>query len=334
MPADENIIIETREYELIREIARGGMATVYEAKQKGAEGFEKTMAVKSILNEYSSNEEFVKMFIGEAKLVADLVHNNIVQIYQLGKYNDQFYMSMEFIRGYNLAEFMNQHVELNKPMPIEMGAYMISRVCRGLEFAHKRRDDTGKLLGIVHRDISPKNVMIDHDGVVKLTDFGIAKAERYMQNQEGEVLMGKVGYMSPEQAQYKETDSRSDIFSLGIVMYELLTGKILFEEDTNVYQTLHNVIHMNLPDARSVNPDIPEDLNTILQKALERDLDKRYQDVGTMGYDLEHYMYHNRFGPTYTSLAAYLRELFPENYENSQGNIHMSTEDTTIQGNV
>jgi serine/threonine-protein kinase len=251
------------------------------------------------------------MFIGEAKLVADLVHQNIVQIYQLGKVGRQYYIAMEYIDGINLEEFMDRHMELGIEIPVNMATFIISRVCRGLEYAHKKKDKQGRPLGVVHRDVSPKNILLTWEGVVKLTDFGIAKAAHFMRDREGEILLGKVQYMSPEQAAYKETDKRSDLFSLGVVMYEILSGKLLFaDEDTTV--TMTNVIRKPIPPIQKYNPNVTEDVVKIMNRALDRTLEKRYQDAGQMGYDLEYYMYHDRFGPTNVTLANYLRKLYPE----------------------
>jgi eukaryotic-like serine/threonine-protein kinase len=302
---------DTYKFRIVRTIAEGGMGTIFEARQFGAEGFEKTMVVKTILEEYSTDPEFREMFIGEAKLVADLVHQNIVQIYQLGKVGTQYYITMEYIDGIKLEHFVDRHFDMGKKIPVNMAAFIVSRVCRGLEYAHQKTDKAGKPLGVVHRDVSPKNIMVAWEGDVKITDFGIAKAAHYFRNREGEVLMGKIQYMSPEQAAYKETDRRSDVFSLGIVMWELLSGRPLFADaDTSI--TLDNVIRMPVPPIEKVNPDVPPDLAAILNKSLERDLAKRYKDAGAMGYDLEYFMYHGGYGPTIVTLAKYLRQLFPE----------------------
>ncbi|OHB75227.1 MAG: hypothetical protein A2Z34_01760, partial [Planctomycetes bacterium RBG_16_59_8] len=233
-------------YRLIRKLAVGGMGSVYEAVLYGAEGFQKTVAIKTIKERFTDDREFVELFIGEAKLVADLVHQNIVQIYQLGKMEKLYFIAMEYIQGVTLQEFMNKHMELGKRVPLELGIFAISRVCRGLEYAHNKRDNTGNLLGVVHRDVSPKNLMISSEGEVKLTDFGIAKARNLMKDQEGSVLMGKAQYMSPEQAQYMTTDKRSDIFSLGIVMMELLTGVNVFADDETT-TVLQNVVYKEIP---------------------------------------------------------------------------------------
>lgn len=304
-------LVDTTRFKLVKKLAEGGMGAVYEAKQLGAEGFEKTMAVKTILEDYSANPDFVEMFIGEAKLVADLVHQNIVQIYQLGRINNIYYIAMEYINGIDLGTFMDRHSELGVELPVDMATFLISRVCRGLEYAHAKTGRDGNALGVVHRDISPGNIMMTWEGVVKITDFGIAKAKKLMKDREGEVLLGKIQYMSPEQAEFKQTDARSDIFSLGVVMYELLSGQQLFAEENTVV-ALRNISVKKIPSIRTHNPRVPEDVERILNKALERDRSKRYQKAGEFGYDLEYYMYNNRFGPTNVTLEKYLAKLFPD----------------------
>jgi serine/threonine-protein kinase len=257
------------------------------------------------------------MFIGEAKLVANLVHQNIVQIYKLGKIGNTFYIAMEYVLGINLQEFMNRHIELGLKVPIDLAAFILSRVCRGLEYAHSKRDKAGQPLGVVHRDISPKNLMISAEGEVKITDFGIAKAQRVMKDQEGQVLMGKAQYMSPEQAQYMQTDRRSDVFSLGVVAVELLTGESIFGTTEETTTILQNVVQKEIPRPRDLNPEVPEALEKIILKSLERSLAKRYQDAGKMGYDLEYFMYHKGYGPTIVTLEKYMRQLFPHLYINN-----------------
>ncbi len=305
---------DTYQFTLVKKLAEGGMGAVYEAILHGAEGFEKTVAIKTIRERFTGDRDFVDMFIGEAKLVADLVHQNIVQIYKLGRINQTFYIAMEYVQGVNLQEFMNRHLESGQKVPIDLAAFIISRVCRGLEYAHAKRDRAGNPLGVVHRDISPKNLMITTEGEVKITDFGIAKARKLMKDQEGQVLMGKAQYMSPEQAQYMQTDRRSDIFSLAVVMVELLSGESIFGTTEDTTKILENVVHKAIPNPRLLNPEIPEQLEKIILKALERNVTKRYQDAGKMGYDLEYFMYHKGYGPTIVTLEKYMRQYFPHLY--------------------
>lgn len=294
-----------------RLIAEGGMGNIYEATLYGEEGFEKRVVIKLVRSEFTEKSDFVKLFIGEAKLVADLIHQNIVQIYKLGKSKENYYIAMEYVQGVNLRDLMEKHKEMKQIIPIDLGAFIISRICRGLEYAHAKTDPKGNPLEVVHRDINPNNLMIATEGEVKVTDFGVAKAKDVMEDQEGKVIMGKAPYMSPEQATGKKTDKRSDIFSLGIVMFELLTQKSLFGEGGDARKIMENVVKQEIPSPCKFNPDIPEDLEKIMLKALTRDLDKRYPDAGKMGYDLEYFMYHKGYGPTIQTLEKHINKLFP-----------------------
>ena len=310
----KNEFQDTYHFKLARLLAEGGMGNIYEAILCGDEGFEKRVAIKMVREEFSNEKDFVKLFIGEARLVADLVHQNIVQIYKLGKVENSYYIAMEYVHGVNLRELMAKHEEVGTKIPVELGAFIISRVCRGLEYAHAKTDPQGNPLGVVHRDINPNNLMIATEGEVKITDFGVAKAQNFMEDKEGKVIMGKAPYMSPEQAKGGKTDKRSDIFSLGTVMFELLTGESLFSHGEDVKQVMENVCSMTIPPPRQLNPEIPEALEAIILKALERDLAKRYPDAGKFGYDLEYFMYHKGYGPTIQTLEKHLRLLFPKLY--------------------
>jgi serine/threonine-protein kinase len=297
-------------YKVIRKIADGGMGSVYEVEQHGAEGFVKRMALKTIIPRYTNSKEFVDMFIGEAKLVANLVHPNIVQIYQLGRTRDGFFIAMEYIDGINLEQFLLRHFDLRRKIPIDIATFIVSRVARGLEYAHVKTDSDGEPLHIVHRDVSPKNIMINTEGEVKLTDFGIAKALNYIEQDEERVLMGKVEYMSPEQADYQVTDARSDLFSLGIVYSELLSGNNNYVgSDTN--DTLEKVKRAELPRLELERRDTPPEIIKIVNKSLQKEPDRRYQSASDMVYDLEYQMYARGYGPTIAALAKYCAELFP-----------------------
>ena len=303
-------IFNELQYELTRKLAEGGMGLVYEAVQKGTGNFRKTVAIKLIREEYSSIPEFQKNFIGEAKLVADLIHTNIVQTYHLGQIGGQYFMTMEFVRGVNLEQFIDRHTELGRQVPLDMAVFIASRVCRGLSYAHAKRDTEGRLLGIVHRDVNPKNVMLAGEGDVKLTDFGIAKALDLMYNEEGKVIPGKDEYLSPEGASYAVTDGRSDLFSLAIVLTEILLGRNMFRGASRV-ESRRNILMLPLPKLSTLRSDIDPKLDTIIQKALQRDRDKRYQSAFEMLTDLEMYLYSDRYGPTNEKLAVYLAEVFP-----------------------
>jgi len=296
-------------YEMTRKIADGGMGVVYEAQQHGAGNFRKVVAVKLIREEYSAIEEFQNNFIGEARLVADLIHTNIVQTYHLGQVGGQYFMVMEFVRGVNLEQFLDQHRRLGKAIPVDLAAFIVSRIARGLTYAHAKCDRDGRHLNIVHRDIGPKNIMLAYEGDVKLTDFGIAKALDLMYNEEGKVIAGKDEYLSPEQASYAITDARADLFPLGIVLTELLLGKNLFRA-TERAVSRRNILTMPIPKFATLRADIEPRLEAIIQKALQRDRDKRYQSAYEMLTDLELFLYSDRYGPTNEKLGVYLKDLY------------------------
>ena len=296
-------------YEIVRKIFEGGMGVVYEAEQLGAREFVKRIAIKVVRQNYASQKQFIDNFIGEAKLVADLIHTNIVQTYHLGETNGVYFIAMELIRGVNLEQFAQQLTDKRRQLPKELAVFIVSRVCRGLAYAHVKTDKDGRPLGLVHRDVSFKNIMIAFEGDVKLTDFGIAKAKGFLMDQEGEVVAGKPDYMSPEQADFKITDKRSDLFSAGVVLGHLLLGKNIFKGDT-AEESRNRIMNTAIPDFRALDERIDEPLNDILQKALARDIDKRYASADEMLYALEHYMYHSGYGPTNETLGKFMRELF------------------------
>ncbi|MDG1173319.1 MAG: serine/threonine-protein kinase [Opitutales bacterium] len=303
-------------YELTRKIAEGGMGLVYEAVQRGIGGFRKVVAIKLIREEYSAIEEFRNNFIGEAKLVSDLIHTNIVQTYHLGKVGEQYFMTMEYVSGWNLEEFLERHSETDQYIPADLAVFIVSRVCRGLAYAHRKEDREGRSLGIVHRDVNPKNIMIGKEGDVKLTDFGIAKALDLMYNQEGDVIAGKDEYLSPEQARCEITDHRADLFCCGIVMAELMLGYNIFEE-AEAEKTIRNILEMDLPKFSEVRPDVDERLNNILHLALQRPRESRYQSADLMLTELENFIYGEGYGPTNEKLAAYACDLFGKDGENA-----------------
>ncbi len=296
-------------YEMTRKIAEGGMGLVYEAVQLGAGNFRKVVAIKIIRQEYSAIAEFQSNFIGEARLVADLIHTNIVQTYHLGQVGGQYFMVMEFVKGVNLEQFIERHRQLGKHIPIDLAAFIVSRVARGLTYAHTKCDREGRHLNIVHRDIGPKNVLIAQEGDVKLTDFGIAKALDLMYNEEGKVIAGKDEYLSPEQANYAITDARADLFPLGIVLAELLLGKNIFRSRDRT-QTRRNILAMPIPQFSTLRADIDPKLEAIIQRSLERDREQRFQSGYEMLTALELYLYSDGYGPTNEKLSVYLKELF------------------------
>ena len=295
-------------YDIVRKIYEGGMGIVYEADQHGARGFVKRVAIKIIRDHLARQPTFLENFIGEAKLVSDLIHTNIVQTYHLGEARGTCFIAMELIRGLNLEQFLQRITRQQQSLPPELAVFIASRIARGLAYAHAKRDGDGRPLGIVHRDVSAKNVMIAFEGDVKLTDFGIAKARGFLTHQEGDVAVGKPEYMSPEQADFQVTDHRSDLFSVGVVLAELLLGRNLFKAATPE-ATRTNVLQTPIPDFRQLDRRIDDRLNDILQRALARDLTRRYPSADELLHDLEYCIYHQGYGPTNETLGRFVRQL-------------------------
>ncbi len=308
---DESIndIFESVTYSLSRKIADGGMGSIYEARQFGAEGFIKAVAIKTILPNFAEREELVEAFVGEARLVANLVHQNIVQIHHLGRHEGGYFIAMEYIDGITLTEFLSMHARLVRRVPEDIATFIVSRVARGLEYAHKKKDTDGKPLHLVHRDVSPNNIMIDIEGEVKLTDFGVAKARRFMKEEVDE-LVGCVEFMSPEQARCESVDDRSDIFSLGLVYYEMLTGTRPFLcRHSDIEKALDTIINTPIPKVRSFRPELPEAVEAIVGRMVEKDREARYENAGELSRALEENLYKEGYGPTIVKLASYVDDL-------------------------
>ena len=290
------------------------MGIVYEAEQRGVGNFIKRVAVKLIREEYSKIDEFRSNFVGEARLVADLIHTNIVQTYHLGEISGQYFMTMEYVDGVTLEDFIQRHRETKQLIPTDLASFIISRICRGLSYAHQHCDPSGRKLGIVHRDVNPRNIMIAYEGDVKLTDFGIAKALDLMYNEEGLVIAGKDEYLSPEQARREVTDARADLFCCTILLSEMLVGENIFA--TNREKTTHkNILELSIPDFTEIRSEIDPRLNEILQHGFKRDRDRRYQSAQAMLTALETFLYDDGYGPTNEKLAAYMSDLQGENGE-------------------
>jgi len=297
-------------YRLLERVAVGGMAEVFRAKRSGVEGFEKVVAVKRILSHLSDNKEFVDMFVDEAKMVAGLTHPNIVQIFDLGRIERSYYIAMEYVHGRDLRTILRRAKERHVLVPLELSAFVVSRLAAALEYAHRKRDEAGQPMLLVHRDVSPQNILLSFEGDVKLTDFGIAKAASKASITDKGALRGKLLYMSPEQAWGKAMDRRSDIFSLGIVFYEMLTGQKPFL-GTSEMSILETVRECRVAPPITVNPGIPEKMERVAMKALERDPEVRYQDAGEMHRDLERVL-HERQPPTPRDVTLLLEQLFDE----------------------
>ncbi|MHC4829193.1 MAG: serine/threonine protein kinase [Planctomycetota bacterium] len=322
-------ITDMTRWEIDRTLASGGMGTVFLGRQIGAEGFEKQVAIKVLKDKAAQDPLYRRQIADEARLCANLVHENIVQIYQLLLNKGRYMVVMEYVEGVSLRQFIDRHTQKGERVPVELAAFITSRVCRALNYAHTQRDAEERPLGIVHRDICPNNILISLGGVVKLGDFGIAKANMLPQ-EEGKILQGKVRYMSPEQARYEVTDARSDLFSLSVVLWETLSGLPLFLADTTE-QTMANVQHLPIQPIEIHRPELREQLQHIVGWGLERELKRRVPDASTFGYQLEYLLYHDGFGPTNDRLREHLEELFPELYEAKRAAVRAESADQTVR---
>lgn len=301
-------------YVFLKKFAVGGMAELYKAKKSGEKGFEKLFAVKKILSHLAMNDDFIGMLIDEAKVAALLDHPNIVRIYDLGKVEDSYCIVMEYVRGRDLRKVLNRSAKLNMPIPTAEACLIAASVLAGLSAAHTKKFK-GKYLDIVHRDISPQNILVSFEGEVKIADFGIAKAANQSTETKAGVLKGKVSYMSPEQASGQPLDSRSDIFSTGVILYEMLTGKKLFHGESDMV-TINKVRTAKVDQMpSSLNPAIPKGLDGILQKALSRNPADRYQTAAEMERELHRLMRAEGYTADSYSLGAYVSGMFKEEYE-------------------
>jgi serine/threonine-protein kinase len=299
------------EYTLLKRLAVGGMAEVYVAKTKGIGGFEKQVAVKVIHPRYSEDEHFIQMLVEEAKISVLLTHVNIAQTFDLGRHAEQYYIVMEYIEGADAYRVMRKSAEQKRAMPIDVVTYAVAEMCNGLDYAHRKRATDGSPLNIVHRDISPQNVLVSFSGEVKLVDFGIAKAASRSEQTEAGVIKGKYYYMSPEQAWGDPMDHRSDIFSTGVVLYELLTGRMLYTDD-NIVVLLDKVRKADIAPPEKRRPSIPKELSDIVMKALAKSPDDRYQSAQELAQALSNFLYNAN--PTFSAarLGELMGQLFPD----------------------
>ncbi len=299
------------DYQLLKKLATGGMAQIYLARQQGMEGFEKFLVVKRILPHLAENDDFIKMFLDEARIAARLNHPNIVQIFNLGAQDDSYFIAMEFIHGEDVRRVWKRADLKAKPIPVPLVARIIMDACGGLDYAHKKVDSQGKPLNIVHRDISPQNILVTFEGGVKVVDFGIAKAADQATVTKSGVLKGKYSYMSPEQASGQKIDRRSDIFALGVVLYELTTGTRLFKRANDI-QTLNAVTECEVLPPSEVNPALPKDFDPIVMKALAKRPEDRYQEAILFQAALENWVLQNKFPSSSVQLAGFMQDIYAE----------------------
>src|SRR3989338_2577038 len=297
-------------YILLDKLATGGMAEIFVAMAKGLGGFEKILVIKRILPHHSSNKEFLSMFFDEARILVQLSHSNIVQVYDFGDVNGHYYLAMEYVEGRNLREILARVQECGEKIPLEHALFLASEVAKGLDYAHRKKDEKIHApLNIVHRDVSPQNILVSYEGEIKLIDFGIAQAVHIQGDTESGVLKGKFGYMSPEQARGDKVDSRSDIFSCGIVLYELLTCQRLFSGETD-FEILEKIKKCHIPTPSLYNPDIPEEVEKITSQVLHAESNKRYERASDLQKALVHLLSKIKPGYTAHDLASYLKKIF------------------------
>ena len=273
-------------YELVCRLAIGGMAEIFLARASGIAGFEKLVVLKRILPQYAFQDQFVEMFLAEARLTATLGHPNIAHVYDIGTVDDFYFFTMEFVHGEDLNQIGKALAKAQKPFPLEAALTIIHGVCAGLHHAHDACGSDGLPLGIVHRDVSPSNVLIAYDGSVKLVDFGIAKMTSRAQATRVGTLKGKISYMSPEQCRGEALDRRSDVFAIGILLYEMTTGQRLFPGE-NEFSTLQAIVHQDVAPPHTLVPGYAPMLEDIVMMALKRDPDQRYETAEDMMLDLE-----------------------------------------------
>jgi tRNA A-37 threonylcarbamoyl transferase component Bud32 len=332
-------------FELIAHLATGGMAEIYLARQTSIAGFQKLLVIKRILPHLSREDVFVEMFLDEARIAAQINHPNVVQIYDLGCVEGQYFIAMEYLEGEGLAEVMRQARKQRQPIPPVLAAGIALQVCEGLHHAHTMLGPDGEPLKVVHRDVNPQNVFVLYSGGVKLVDFGIAKAaKRFSQTSTG-MLKGKYGYMSPEQIMNLNLDSRSDVYSAGVVLWEMLTGRRLFRQ-SNELEILKAITEQDPPPPSSVLPTIPQSLDEITMKALKRSRDLRYQTAGEMRLELSFYLKRIKEAADTVAVGEYMQSLFAGRIEEKRklvkaaqakagelgdalfGDLHLGREDT------
>ncbi|WP_433928072.1 serine/threonine protein kinase [Sorangium cellulosum] len=284
---------EQQRYRVIKRLASGGMAEVFVAESAGIEGFKKQVAIKRVLPQLSKKEQFIAMFLDEARLSAHLSHSNVVSVFDIGVGDGTYFIVMEYVDGADLRALLEHQKKVGRPMSVEVAAFMAAKMCQGLAYAHDLATADGKPLQIVHRDITPANVLITRYGEVKIVDFGLAKASSQLAESDAGIIKGKFGYLAPETVLEQGVDQRVDIFALGIILWEMLAGRRLFLGDSD-YITVRLVRDAVIPSLQQINSEVPRDLEQIIRRALARDPDARYRAARDLGRDLTRFLY--RYG--------------------------------------
>lgn len=312
-------------YFLVDKIATGGMAEIFKAKTYSHGGFENLLVIKRILPHIGENEDFIEMFIDEAKVSVALQHPNIVRIYDFGKILENYFIAMECVDGKDTRNCLRKLARRRQYMPPQYCAYIAHETCKGLAYAHAKTDLQGNPYGIVHRDISPSNVLVSYEGEIKVADFGIAKAESNAYQTRDGVLKGKFEYMSPEQATGKEIDARSDIFAVGIILYETLTGRRLFKTESEI-ATLKKIRDCDFDPPSRMNPNIPAELEKITMKALARYPEDRYQSANEMLRALQDFLFPKTADQLRNELATFMGEIFSEEIADERSRLEANSE--------
>jgi serine/threonine protein kinase len=279
-------------YRVVEKLESGGMAEVFRAESEGLQGFRKQVAIKRVLPHLSSKKKFISMFLDEARLSAQLSHSNCVQVFDIGVGDNAFFIVMEFVDGANLKAIIEHLKKSGRDFPVEAAVHISLELCKGLAYAHELTDPNGVPLHIVHRDMSPPNVLITKHGEVKIVDFGLAKANSQLERSEPGIIKGKFSYLSPEAAMAQEVDARTDVFAVGIILWEILAGQRLFLGETD-FQTVKKVQSALIPSIAQINPRVPPELERIITRALAREPLQRYPTARALGMDLSKFLFKN-----------------------------------------
>jgi len=296
-------------YEIVQRLAFGGMAEIYLARASGIHGFEKYVVLKRILPQYAADKEFVRMFLREAKLAATLDQANIAHVYDIGEVGGGYFYTMEYLHGEDLRAMMRALKSRELRMPLEHAIGIVLGAASGLHYAHEKKGADGRGLGIVHRDVSPSNIVVTFDGGVKVVDFGIAKVTSDPELSRGYSFKGKLAYMSPEQMNLQPIDRRSDVFSLGVVLYEITTHKRLFTGSTDI-EVVRQMLKGGVPRPSLQCADYPADLEPIVTRALEKDPDRRYATARELQRDLEAFARRHAVPVSSTAMAEWMESTF------------------------